>query len=88
MAKQLKLSGRELGILRAIGFGLGIRGEELQERTQLPADELTDVLNTLLDLGFVEAGSMKEHVDPAEMPIDTFEINPSYSNELKLAMRR
>jgi hypothetical protein len=88
MARDIKLSGRELGVLRAIGFGLGVNGAELLERTGLAPEDLTDVLNTLLDIGYVEAGSMKERVIQAEMPAENFEINPSYSNDLKKAMRR
>ena len=88
MTKQIKLSGREMGILRAIGFGLGISGTELQERTQLASDDLTDVLNTLLDIGYLETGSLTERVDVDGMPTENFEINPSYANDLKVAMKR
>ena len=88
MAKQIKLSGREMGILRSIGFGLGVSGTELQERTQIAAEDLCDVLNTLIEIGYVETRSTKERVSVSEMPAENFEINPSYSNDLKLAMKR
>ena len=88
MAKQIKLSGREMGVLRSIGFGLGVSGAELQERTQIAAEDLCDVMNTLIDIGYVETGSMKERVLLAEFATENFEINPSYSNDLKLAMKR
>ena len=88
MAKAIKLSGREAAVLRAIGFGLGIPGTDLSERLQMAEDELVDVLNTLLDAGFVETESMKERVELAEFPNETFEINPSYASDLKAAMRR
>ena len=88
MAKTIKLSGRELGILRTIGFGLGVSGAELVERTQIAAEDLCDTLNTLIDIGFIEAGSMTERVALTEFAAENFEINPSYVNDLKLALKR
>jgi len=88
MAKSLKLSGREMGVLRTIGFGLGITGAELEERTQIAADDLCDILNTLIEVGYVEARSLKERVAFIDFPKESFEINPSYANDLKLAMKR
>ena len=88
MAKSIKLSGREMGILRTIGFGLGVSGAELEERTQIAAEDLCDVLNTLIGIGYLETGSMKERVVLAEFAAENFEINPSYSNDLKLALKR
>ena len=88
MARTIKLSGRESGVLRAIGFGLGATGTELSERTQMPEDDLVDVLNGLLDSGFVEAASMRENVSTKDFAEDTFEVNPSYTSDLKLALQR
>jgi DNA-binding MarR family transcriptional regulator len=88
MARQIKLSGRELGVLRTIGYGLGMTGAEIQERTQIAADDLCDLLNTLLDIGYVETSTMKERVPFADYATETFEINPSYATDLKVAMRR
>jgi DNA-binding MarR family transcriptional regulator len=88
MPKAIKLNGREVSILRSIGFGLGVTGTELLERTQMSQEDLVDILNTLLDAGYAETASMKERITPEEMPAETFEINPSYMNELKEAMKR
>ena len=88
MARQIKLSGRELGVMRTIGFGLGMTGAELQERTQIDHEDLCDLLNTLLDIGYLETQAMKERIPLAEYPAETFEINPSYASDLKVAMRR
>jgi hypothetical protein len=88
MAKQIKLNGRELGVMRAIGFGLGVSGTELYERTQIGPDDLCDVLNTLLDIGYIETTSMKSHVGADNYATENFEINPSYVTDLKVAMRR
>jgi DNA-binding MarR family transcriptional regulator len=88
MAREIKLNGRELGIMRTIGFGLGVPGSEIQERTNIDHEDLCDVLNTLLDIGYIETPTMKERVSLEEMATELFEINPSYVSDLKIAMRR
>ena len=88
MAREIKLNGRELGVMRTIGFGLGVPGAEIQERTNIDPEDLCDVLNTLLDIGYLETATMKERVTIEEMPTELFEINPSYASNLKVAMRR
>ncbi len=88
MARQIKLSGRELGVMRTIGFGLGMRGSEIQERTQIDPEDLCDLLNTLLDVGYLETTTMKERIPFLDYPTELFEINPSYASDLKVAMRR
>jgi hypothetical protein len=88
MAREIKLNGRELGVMRTIGFGLGVSGAEIQERTNIAAEDLCDLLNTLLDIGYLETPTMKERVTVEEMPAELFEINPSYAGDLKVAMRR
>lgn len=52
--KQIKLSGRERAVLRAIDFSTGSSGEELLERTQLAPEDLVDVLNGLMTVGYAE----------------------------------
>lgn len=88
MAREIKLNGRELGVMRTIGFGLGVSGAEIQERTNIETEDLCDLLNTLLDIGYLETPTMKERVTLEEMPAELFEINPSYAGDLKVAMRR
>ena len=88
MARQPRLNGRESGLLKTIGFGLGVSGQELLERTQMSDEDLCDVLNTLLDIGYIETASMKEHVTPEGYATEMFEINPSYAVDLREAMKR
>ena len=88
MGRQIKLNGRELGVLRTIGFGLGVPGSEIQERTNIDPQDLCDLLNTLLDIGYLETPTMKERVSFEEYPAEIFEINASYASDLKVAMRR
>lgn len=88
MSRIIRLNGREASVLRTIGFGLGVTGTELQERLQMAADDMVDVLNTLLDIGYVETASMKEKIGMNEYAAETFEINPSYAGDLKAVLRR
>lgn len=75
-------------MIRAIGFGLGVTGAELRDRAQMSPEDLLDVLNALLDAGFAETASMREHVDLSSYEAETFEVNPSYAMDLKAAVRR
>ena len=88
MARQIKLNGRELGVLRTIGFGLGLPGVEIQERTNIDPEDLCDLLNTLLDIGYLETPTMRERVPFDAYATEIFEINASYASDLKVAMRR
>jgi len=88
MGRQIKLNGRELGVLRTIGFGLGVPGQEIQERTNIEPEDLCDLLNTLLDIGYIETPTMKERVPFEEYATEIYEINASYASDLKAAMRR
>jgi hypothetical protein len=88
MARQIKLNGREQTMMRTIGFGLGVTGHEIQERMNLEADELVDILNSLLSTGFVETASMKDQVNHSNFLSESYEINPSYANDLRDAMKR
>jgi hypothetical protein len=86
--RQIKLSGRERAVLRAVGFAEAIAGEEILDHTQIPPDDLADVLNALLTAGFIESRPFREQITPAELALMEFEVNPSYAHELKDAMLR
>lgn len=88
MARQIKLNGRELALLRTIGFGLGVTGVELQERMAMMPDELVDILNTMLDSGYVEVASLKQQITVADLSTETFELNPAFTTDLKEALKR
>jgi len=40
MSRQIRFNGRETAVMRAIGFGLGISGKDLQERLQMGHDDM------------------------------------------------
>ena len=85
--KQIRLSGREATVIRFIGFALGVSGEELLENTRLAADDLTDVLNAMMDVGYVECTPFAERVSLEAMPKTEFEVNSAYAHELKDALQ-
>jgi hypothetical protein len=86
--RNIKLTGRETCVVRAIGFSEGMLGSEILDSTHMEPEDVTDTLNSLLSAGFVETVPYCEQVDMAEMPVTTFEMNPSYVQDLKAAMYR
>ena len=86
--KQIKLSGREMAVLRAINFALGSTGTEIQELTQIDGSDLADVLNGLFDVGYVETYPLVEIITSVNYEATRFEVNPSYAQQLKIAMKR
>ena len=86
--RRIKLSGRERSVLKAIGFGEGALGAALLEHTQMPPDDLTDVLNALLGAGYLESKPYREQVRVAEIGATNFEVNPGYVHELRESMAR
>jgi hypothetical protein len=89
--KVIKLSGRETAVLRAIETE-GNTGAEIQKRTQISAEDLTDILNGMSDVGYVEAYKpntnlpLMDPVKHTEVLELRFEVNPSYAQELKKAI--
>ena len=86
--RNIKLSGREATLVRAIGFTEAMMGAELQDSVNMDVDDVTDTLNSLMSAGFVESVPYYEEVQMAEMPVTAFEVNPAYANELKQALYR
>ena len=86
--RNIKLSGREATIVRAIGFSEAMMGAEIQDCTKMDVEDVTDTLNSLMSAGFVETVPYYEEVQLAEMPVTAFELNPAYAHELKQALRR
>ena len=86
--KSIKLSGRELAILRAIDYAIGSTGNEIHERTAIDGGDLADTLNGLCDVGYVEVIPLVEPVTFLNYAESRFEINPSYAQQLKAALRR
>ena len=86
--KQLKLSGREMAVLRSIDYASGSSGVEIREKTALDGTDVADILNSLCEIGYVEAFPPVEPVTYLNYAETRFEINPSYALQLKEAMKR
>ena len=92
--KEIKLSGRERAVIKAIDESTGSTGAEIVERTKLDASDLLAMLNGLADVGYVEAFAPNSELPfPAAVPEEQFlgtrfEVNPSYAMQLREAMKR
>ncbi len=84
--KQIRLSGREASVVRALGFGLAVPGPELLEHTRLCEEDLADVLNALMEVGYVESTPFAEKTTVAALATTEFEVNSAYVHELKAAL--
>jgi DNA-binding MarR family transcriptional regulator len=86
--RRIKLSGRELAVLKALGFTNAMLGSDIMEYTQMHAEDVTDILNALLAAGYAESKPYREQVTRAEMLTIEFEVNPAYVHELKATMTK
>lgn len=86
--KQIKLSGRELAVLRAIDYATGSTGTEIQHKTFIEGPDVADILNGLCGVGYVEVLPLVDPITHLNYADSLFEINPSYALQLKEAMRR
>jgi hypothetical protein len=86
--KQIKLTGRERAVLRSIDFSAGTLGEELLDRTRLEPEDLVDVLNGLITVGYAEVVPYAEHTSLETFRAAIFDVNPSYALQLREALVR
>lgn len=86
--RHINLTGREVSVVKAIGFCEPIFGAEIQEKTRMEPADVTDTLNGLLFAGFAESVPAYHEVPLAAMPVTSFEINPAYAHELRNALLR
>jgi len=84
--KIIKLSGRESSVVRAIDFSTGTLGSDLFERTKIELDELTALVNGLMDAGFLESTPPCERLTEPLLMTTLIEVNPGYAHELKGAL--
>lgn len=86
--RNIKLSGREATVVRAIGFTEAMMGAEIQDCTHMDVEDVTDTLNSLMSAGLVESVPYSDEVQIAEVPVTAFELNPAYTHELRQALYR
>ena len=86
--RKIKLSGREAAVVRCIDDTANTPGLEIRERTHMDVEDLVDIVNGLLDAGFMETHPPSERVEAAKFDTTMFEINPAYAQDLRVATRR
>jgi len=85
----LKFSGRETAIIRAIDFATGTTGAEILVKTRIEPQEALDILNGLLDVGYIETNPPQQgHVEPKAFYHLMFEVNPAFAHQLKKSLVR
>lgn len=86
--RNIKLTGREASIVRAIGFTETVLGSDIQDHAHMDPEDVTDTLNSLMSAGFVESIPFYDQVEIAAMPVTNFEVNPAYAQQLRAALFR
>lgn len=86
--RQIKLTGREATIVRAIGFCESMLGAEIQDYSRMESEDVTDTLNSLIAAGFIQSIPYVEQIELADMPVTAFEVNPAYVHEMRHAITR
>jgi hypothetical protein len=89
LMKNMKFSGREASLVRAIDFATGTIGAEILIKTRIDAEDALEILNGLLDAGFIETNPPQQnHVDLKAFYHTIFEANPAYMREMRKALIR
>ncbi len=86
--KKIKLNGREVDILRAIDFATGTSGAALLERLQMERGDMVEIINTMMEVGYIETVPPSERVNPDSFNETMIEVNPSFVHDLKEAIVR
>lgn len=86
--RQPKLSGREIALLRAIGFSEPVAAEDILNISQLVEEDAIDVLNGLMVVGYVESSPPRESITAETFRTMRFEVNPSYVLQLREIVTR
>lgn len=84
--KKIKLSGKEIAVVRIINFATGMPGSEILDRTKIEIGELTGIVNGLMDVGFLECTPHCDILTEESFLKANIEVNPGYAHELKAAL--
>jgi hypothetical protein len=87
MAREIKLDGGEISVLKAMGLsGTPMFGKLLLGRIEMEDKEFVETLDGLLNMGYVL--STKVNVQKVEdVERSFFRVNASYARDLREAMR-
>ena len=88
MEREIKLDGGEISIIKAIGLsGSQLAGKILLDRLgELEEAELLDTMTGLMDQGFILSSKVNVY-SKEDLERSSFRVNPSYSRDLKDALR-
>lgn len=86
--KKIRLSGREGGVLRAIDFNIGTLGGDVLERTHIELGDAVDIVNGLMEVGYIETVPPSECVNPDEFVNTMLEVNPAFVHDLREAIKQ
>jgi hypothetical protein len=86
--REIKLSGGEISILKALGFsGTQLNGKLLLSRIgEMETAELLDTLNGLISLGYVNSSKINV-TNIHDVERSSFRINASYARDLRDSLR-
>jgi hypothetical protein len=87
MAREIKLSGGEITILKAIGLGgMAVPGKQLLERAgEMEEAEFLDDLKGLISLGYVLSDKVNLFSN-ADVERASLRVNASYARDLRDAL--
>jgi len=77
-----------MAMIRAIGFGMGASGQELLDANRVELEDLADILNGMMNAGFVITTPQFLHINPGDLPATQFEVNPAYAREIRNVLYR
>lgn len=88
MEREIKLDGGEITILKALGLsGTALNGKMLMDRTgDMEEAEMVDTLTSLIDQGYVLSSKVNV-MDVEDIERSSFRVNPSYSRDLRDALK-
>ena len=88
MEREITLDGGEITILKALGLsGTQLNGKMLLDRTgDMETAEMVETLTGLMDRGFVLSSKVNIQ-DVEDIERSSFRVNPSYSRELRDALK-
>ncbi len=84
--RRIKLSGREVAMIRVIGFGIGANGADILESTSYDPEELVGILNGMMNAGFILTDPYLLDLVVEDLAATRFEINAGYAHELRKAL--
>ena len=88
MEREIRLDGGEVSVLKALGLsGAPLPGKMLLDRVgEMERVELMETLTGLMDQGYVMSSKVNV-MEIEDVERSTFRVNPSYSRDLRDALR-